>query len=293
MGRFSNSLAMAKASWRVLLADKELLVFPLLGFLATVLVLGVFGALAWITVDQTTVPATTAAASTTEYEPTALTWVAGVLGYFAATFAGMFFLSALVAGAYQRFQGGDPSVGSALSGAAHRLPQILGWSLVVTTVGLIIQAIESRAGFVGVLIARGIGMAWQIVTWLAVPVIVVEGTGPFSSLKSAAGLFKKTWGENIIAQVGFGVLGVVAAIPGLLVGGGLIWLGPAANVILGVVLVVLWVAVVSLVISALNGIYRTALYLYASTGQVPPAFPAQAMQNAFRPRGTGISSLFS
>ncbi len=36
--RFSRSLELAKASWNVLRADKELLIFPLVSFVLTVLV---------------------------------------------------------------------------------------------------------------------------------------------------------------------------------------------------------------------------------------------------------------
>ena len=60
-------------------------------------------------------------------------------------------------------------------------------------------------------------MAWEIVTWLAVPVVVVEGTGAIDSLKRSAGLFKTTWGENLVAQAGFGILGLVLMLPALVI----------------------------------------------------------------------------
>jgi hypothetical protein len=161
--------------------------------------------------------------------------------------------------------------------------------MLVATVGLILQAIEERAGFIGVIVANVVGMAWQIVTWLAVPVIVVEGTGPISSLKSAAGLFKKTWGENLIAQVGFGLLGFLAALPGVIIGIGLIAIGEPATFVAGSAILVIWIAAVAVIMSALNGIFRTALYLYASTGEVPAAVPTETIENAFRHKGKGIS----
>jgi hypothetical protein len=142
-----------------------------------------------------------------------------------------------------------------------------------------------------VIVANVVGMAWQIVTWLAVPVIIVEGTGPIASLKTAAGLFKKTWGENLIAQAGFGLLGIIAMLPGILVAGALIAIGPAANVVLGIAIGVVWIAAVAIVLSALNGIFRTALYLYASTGTVPPAFPKEAVEGAFGPKSKGVGGL--
>jgi hypothetical protein len=283
MGRISNSTNIAKASWSVLKSEKELVVLPILGFFSTVLVMGVFGGLAFITIGQTTT------AGTTEYDATPLTYAIGVLAYFAATTTGMFFLAALVSGAHQRLTGGEATLGSSLGGAARRFPQIVAWSALVATVGLVLQAIEDRAGFLGVIVANLVGMAWQIVTWLAVPVIEVEGTGPISSLKSAAGLFKKTWGENLIAQVGFGLLGFLAALPGVIIGIGLIAIGEPATFVAGSAILVIWIAAVAVIMSALNGIFRTALYLYASTGEVPAAFPTETIENAFRHKGKGIS----
>jgi hypothetical protein len=105
-GLISNSTNIAKASWSVLKSEKELVVLPILGFFSTVLVMGVFGGLAFITIGQTTT------AGTTEYDATPLTYAIGVLAYFAATTTGMFFLAALVSGAHQRLTVGEATLGS-------------------------------------------------------------------------------------------------------------------------------------------------------------------------------------
>ena len=44
MGRISNTIALAKVSWRVLRKDRELLVIPVLSFLASIAAL----ALIWL-----------------------------------------------------------------------------------------------------------------------------------------------------------------------------------------------------------------------------------------------------
>lgn len=280
MGRLSRSWEIAKASGRVLRTDKELVVLPLIGFVATLVVAAAFGTLTFLTIDETTVGAST------EYDPTPFTYVIGAAAYLLTTFTGIFFTSALVGGAYQRLTGGDPTVGSSLAAAYHRIGPIFLWSLVVTTVGLILQAIEERAGFIGAIIANLVGAAWRIVTWLAVPIIVVEGSGPFASLKKSAQLFKHTWGENVVAQIGFGLLGFLLILPGIVVGGLLIAAAPIA----GIPLVIVWFAAVSLVLAALNGIYRAALYIYAETGQVPTGFSQETFSQAFAPR-TGAGRL--
>jgi hypothetical protein len=38
------------------------------------------------------------------------------------------------------------------------------------------------------------------VTFLAIPIVVLEGRGPFASLKRSGVLLRATWGENVAAQ---------------------------------------------------------------------------------------------
>jgi hypothetical protein len=47
---------------------------------------------------------------------------------------------------------------------------------------------------------------------------------------------------------------------------------------------ILLVAVVSVVASAMQGIFVTALYTYAKTGNVPTAFGKGVLENAFGPK---------
>jgi hypothetical protein len=54
---------------------------------------------------------------------------------------------------------------------------------------------------------------------------------------------------------------------------------------------VAWLIVTTTVVAALSGIYRTALYHFAATGEVPGEFDGVDFKEAFRPRrdngGTG------
>ncbi|MEZ5141622.1 MAG: DUF6159 family protein [Acidimicrobiales bacterium] len=275
-GRFSNSMDLLKSSWAVLKADKELTAIPVLnGVLASIIAVAM-GAGVFLTVNRTYVP------RTGQYEYTAgpITYVVGILGYFLITLVVTFFTGALVAGAYQRLTGGDPSLGSAFGAASRRFPQLLGWALLAGTVGYLLRALRERAGIFGFLLGGLLEFAWEVITWLAVPAIIVEGNGPITTLKTSASLLKRTWGENLIGQFGFGLVGFLAILPGLLVGG----LITIAIPFVGIPIMILWVVAVSVVISTLTGIYRTALYCYATTGQAPQGFDQQVMAGAFRPK---------
>lgn len=272
MGRFASSWELAKCSWGVLKTDKQLAAIPVFSFIATAVVVALFGGGAYFTLDITDKVGQSDTVSATP-----VTWVVGIVGYLAITFVVTFFASVLVAGAYQRLTGQHPTLGTAFSQAGSRIGAIFLWSMLTGTVGLILQAIKEKAGFIGVIVGNIVGMAWEIVTWLAVPVVVVEGTGPISSLKKSAGLFKKTWGENLIAQGGLGLLGLLAMLPGLLIA---LLVGLAVPVA-GIAIAVLWVVAVSIVLSALTGIFKTALYLYAN-GQPIDAFPTAVLAGAFK-----------
>jgi Family of unknown function (DUF6159) len=284
--RISNSFAMAGASWRVLQSDKELMVIPVMSLLCTLALAVLSGGAVYVSLDHHVA----AAGASTEVAPTALTYVVGSVAYLLITFVVTFFAAALVAGARERLTGGKPSLGSAFSTASTRLPELFLWSLLTGTVGLLLNLIRSRSGVFGQVISRLVGMTWQVVTWLAVPVIVAEGTGPFRSLNRSAGLFRHTWGENLVGQIGFGLIGLLAMIPGVVIAALLMVNFAVAGILVGFV----WIAATSVVVSTMSGIFRTALYQYASGAPIPEAFAHADLATAFQPRsgrGGQVSSL--
>jgi hypothetical protein len=173
---------------------------------------------------------------------------------------------------------------SALEIANSRLNRLLPWAVVTATVTMVLQAIEERFGFVGAIAARLIGLAWNLVTFLVVPILVLEDLGVGDALKRSKDLFKKTWGENVIGQFGLGLVGSLLLLPGLLLIGIGVGIGTAGLVVFGA-LGVAWLIASVVVVSALSGIYRTALYHYAAYGQVPGEFSGIDFDQAFRRRG--------
>jgi len=276
MGRFSRTWDLFKASWGVLRQDKELVLLPVLSMVAGLVVLAVF-AVPFLAVNDDL----TSSSAEAGIEP--LGWVILAIGGVVMAIVTVFFTGALVAGAHQRLTGGDPTVGSALGTATERFTGLASWAVVNTTVGLLFAQLE-RFGLVGAIVRRILDVAWALVTFLTIPIVVIEGLGPIAALQRSAELFKRTWGENVIAQFGFGLIGFVAMLPGLIVGGALAASDTSALVVVGVAVIVLSVLAVSVVVTALSGIFRTALYLYAATGQVVPAFGGTDLANAFRPK---------
>ena len=275
MGRIRRSWYLGKLSWRVLRDDRTLAVFPVITALAALVVLAAFGGLIALTGIED---------SGNETSLAPIGWVLVVVMYLVAGIVVTFFQAALVCGANDRLDGRDATVGGAISTAGRQFPAIAGWALLQTTVSMILQAIEERAGFVGQIVAGLFGAAWRIVTFLAIPVVALEGRGPFAALKRSGVLLRHTWGENLGGQLGFGVLGFLASLPGLLcILGAVLADSWAVSVPLGIV-GALWLIGVSVVISAMTGIYKTALYRYAVDGRAPAGFATSDLADALAPR---------
>ncbi len=275
MGRFQMSWEIAKRSWAVLRADKTLAWFPVLSALGSLIVFGIIGGLFLVAgIDDSS--------TGTTLQP--IGWVLIVVMYLALAMVQTYFLAGLVAGADQRLRGQDSTVRSALEIANSRLHRLLPWAIVTATVTMVLQAIEERFGIIGTIVARLVGLAWNLVTFLVVPILVLEDLGVGDALKRSKDLFKKTWGENVIGQFGLGAIGFLFTLPGILLIGIGVALGTAGLIVLGTVGVI-WLVAAAVIVSALSGIYRTALYHYAAHGQVPGEFAGIDFDAAFRRRG--------
>jgi hypothetical protein len=271
MGRISNTIELAKSSWAVLKADKELAWLPALSGIASIIVAATFVIPIFALSDD--VEAST---------QSPMSYVVLFVMYVALAYVTIFFNAALIHAANERLDGGDPTLGSALRGARAKAGQILPWAIVSATVSIILRAIEERAGFVGRLVAGFVGLAWTLVTYLVLPTLVLRDVGVGDAIKESGRLFKQTWGENVAAQIGFGLLGFVASLPAIAIIFLAVVSGSGAVIGTGIAVAVVWLITVSVVMTALSGIFQTALYRFATTGSAGGGFNDTTLRTAFR-----------
>jgi len=257
--------------------NKKLLLFPLFSGIACILILISFAVPMFLT-DTWKPPARNA--QPVEH---VVYYAILFLFYFCNYFVITFFNSAVVGAAVQELSGHEPTFGSSMKSATLRLPQILGWSLLSATVGLILRAIEERVDWVGQIVVALLGAAWTMTTFLVVPVLVVEGKGPIDAFKTSASLLRETWGEQLISHFGFGIIFFLLAIPAFIVIVVGLAVGGAVGGIVAVVLAVLYLIVLSLVQSTLQGIFQAVLYLYAAHGETPAEFDRSTLKGAMGP----------
>jgi hypothetical protein len=117
-----------------------------------------------------------------------------------------------------------------------------------------------------------------------VPVMIVEGQGPFTAIQRSTALLKRTWGEQIGGSLGMGGVFLLLALPGALPAALGLASGITTVIVVGIALTVVYWAVLAIVASALSQIFRAAVYLYATDGAVPAQFEPWMVQRAFAAR---------
>ena len=277
--RLSNSWSLVKASAAVLRADKELMLFPAVSAVLSVVVLITFA------VPTFLAGLFDAAALRDSGFPLA-GYVVGFLFYVVQYFVIFFCNTALVGAALIRLRGGDPTVADGFRLASSRLVPILGYALIAATVGMILRAISERSGWLGRLVVSVIGLAWNVATFLVVPVLAAEDIGPLEAVKKSSEYLRKTWGEQIIGNVGMGSVFGLMSFGTLVVGVGLIIAAAmtqsAALIGIAIAALVLALMALSLVSATLGGIYSAALYRYAAEGDAGAFFSTSMVREAFR-----------
>jgi hypothetical protein len=287
--KFKRSWELGKQSLQVLRQDKQLVVFPLISAAACLAVLASFALPIALTIDWKTLGESEQAR--VQASATPLYYVVLFAFYFVNYTVIAFFNAALIGCVMRRFDGKEAGVADGLKIAASRMPQILGWALVSSTVGMILRAISEKAGILGKIVIALVGFVWTVATYFVVPVLVVEGVGPIQAVKRSAATIRKTWGEALVTNVGLGAMsfiGFCVAIMPLLIGITLAILADSPYpLITGVGITLVLCIALALITSTLKMILIAALYRYAATGSVPSGFDGQLLGQVFREKKKG------
>jgi hypothetical protein len=269
MSRIRRGWALSKKSWGILRDHRELVRFPLYGAAATIVcAIIVVGPGVYLIADDKAVFGGPLA----------------VIGFYLLALIGFYFSVGLAATADMIFHGREATVSDGLAVARSRFSQIAGWAAVSTVVGLVLSALENQ-GAIGQVASRLLAVGWSLITFLAAPVVAFEGTGPFTTMKRSASLFKSRWGQQVTGNLAIGgavfLFGILPSI--LLMGAGLlIWASASFAGALLLVIGVIGFAISVLINSALSGIFGVALYRYALDGEAVGGFTAEEMDSAVK-----------
>jgi hypothetical protein len=269
MGSMSRGFRLARASWTVVRRDRELLILPLVSFLCSLVVLAAFGA----GMFGIGLPKDGESVSPGIY-------VLGFCMYVALAFVTIFFNAAVIGTATKRLKGEPASIRDGLALARAHIGKIFLWALITASVGMVLRAIQERSGLIGRILAGIIGIAWDVITFFVVPVLLFEPLTVGDSIRRSAHIFRARWGEQFTGNATIGIAIVLLVIPVLIVGSLLI----AAAPIVGIVFIVLSIGALMAVGSACSGVFNAALYRYATTGEASGAFSEEDLNGSFRPK---------
>jgi len=203
--------------------------------------------------------------------------IAGLfLAYLALTFVSSFFAAGLVHQTRAVLAGDEPSLKAGLAAAWERKGPLFVWSAIAATVGIVINVIENSDSRIGRILGVVFGVAWTLMTFFIIPVIVFERTSTVGMFKESARKFKQTYGETPVSLIGIQLLSSVVALPFVLVG---LYFNSIGIVPVTIGLVLLGVVLSFIISQTLGGVVKTALYFYAEEGKQPDEFDDVDFEN--------------
>lgn len=294
MGSWAQSRGITKQCFGVVKQNPYMLLFPV--------VAGVVGIVVVLVVAGVGVGVLGPAVSAVDLDkggdiPTSVTITALVFAFIAAylaTLVTQICMAGVVHCANEELHGRDSSFGAGLSAAFGRLPQLLGWAFIQTVVGWILQAIQGNGGdnivivIVRTVLATLAAVAWSVISFFVLPMIMLRDKGPISGMKESISLIRSTWGKQIAGGVRIGlVIALISVLPGILLIVGGVFAMFADKLALGIPLAVLGgllILVGQVLISTLRAVFSVALLHYAEDQQALGPFDAAELQHAVRVR---------
>lgn len=292
--KLKNSWELAKECWRVLMLDKEMLAFPLLSTLTTIIVLSILAYPIWALgyFEQ---------AETIHIDMTNLFSASVILSWLLVTIVPTyicyviftFFNSGLITCAFIRLCGDDPVLADGFHVAWKRLPKILTWSILAASVGLLLRLFKGRNNMLRSLIGGTLELGWRVASFFAIPVIVAEEKGAVDALKRSGNLIKKNWGEALTLEVGLSVLAYPVMAPIFIIVGLCAYSWQAMPLLSAVIIVMclIYTFIVSLVFSTLDAIAKAALYMVATGDQMPENFNNELLETIFKRKNSETLAL--
>ncbi|MFM8793114.1 MAG: DUF6159 family protein [Solirubrobacterales bacterium] len=276
--RIKNGWQLHKKSWGILRGSPGLIRFPLVAVLVGFIVglLTLIPGVLLLSLDQTAL--------------NVLGLVVLVIGFLLIAVIASFFAVALAHNADRLLAGEAPSFGDGTALARQRTGPIFSWAIISTAVGALIGLLQDKLGVAGAILGGLAGAAWGVLTFLAIPVIALEGTGGFDTFKRCTQLIKERWGEQITgtALIG-GVLFLIGYLPAFLVISIGIALWAAGGIVAGgvalIVIGILAFTAVALLNQALATIFGVALYHYAASDKAVGVFTNEDFADAVTVKG--------
>lgn len=198
--------------------------------------------------------------------------------YLITYFLSVYFMAAIIAASNARLEGRKPTVAEGVRAANARFLRLVAWSLVASTVGVLLRLASLRSEGASRAVGRILGYPWPIASVFVLPAMVVEDVGPVKGFRRSRALLREKWGREQSGVLGTGVVFAILFLLGFIP---FIWgfadVGGAAILAL-VIAVVYWLLLAALW-SVVHGTLVTALYHYATASEASLGFSWQALNH--------------
>jgi len=267
--RFSNGWKITINSFKVLKANKELIVFPILSAFSMILIMGsfmtaIFASVGW-DFDYFDESSTT------------VNYLFVFLYYLVNYFIVVFFNMALIHCTRLYFKGEEVTIAKGLRFSLSRIGTIFSWALFAATVGTLLRLLQENFGWIGKIITGLLGIVWSIATFFVVPVLAYENLGPIDAFKKSTTMIRQKWGEGLGATFSFGLIQLLSAIAIIVVS---LLIGFSTHILIGIAIGVLGLLLLAVVMSAAQTIFVSAVY-HNFTNEPVKHFNQQMVDNLF------------
>jgi len=273
VGRIKAGWLLFRETWRFTMLDKELLLVPILSFVFHVVLFGILVSLALLIM----------LGSTTEIPEDSPIWLGLMLfAYVVGAFILAFSQAVISHIVYVRAHGGNASLAQGFVRAWSHGVSLFVWSLITSTVGIILHLISERSQLLGKILALVLGGAWGILTYFVVPAMVVSNMSAFTAIPQSGRVFRQTWGETVVSNISYTLIFFLLFVTWLLSGTGLVivMLSLGMSSLAAFIALIWFIAAVFLLLvsSIFGGILKTLLYMYAVEGTVPTNFNRELVE---------------
>lgn len=291
MGSWSTGKTITKQTFGIVKANPYMLLFPVVAAILAVVAMAVVAGAGLGLLGLTEAQQIAESGQVTTRDQV-IGVIVLIIAAYLATLISQLFTGGLVAAADDELQGRDSSFGAGMGRAFGRFGAIAGWAGIETAVGWLLSAVRdggNNNGLVSILraiLGSLMAVAWSILTFFVLPMIVLRGHGPITAIKESFSLIKRVWGTSLAGGVRIGGLVVLLGVlPGILVlvGGGL--LTASGHAVAGIPLLsigTLVIIVASVLVSALRAVFSVAMLHYAEDGTVLGPYDDAELRGAVR-----------
>lgn len=286
-GRIKTAWLLLKQSVKVLRNNRQLLRYPFMGGILSLLIAIIFVIIV-LAGGDTFVYRATDVFGDEELYFTGPGMAVAFVYYVIASFIIFMYNAGLAAHTLDIFRGKSEDYRHYMKLAWSKKGKIFVYSLITATVGVILRAIEQRSRWLGYFVSRILGALWTFANLFTIPIIVETDYSAPAAIKQSTKLFLSRWGENIAARVTFSgiafLLYLLLIIPLIFVLGFIAAALGTGGLILLAVIVLVSIILFATIETAASNILSTALYFYARYQQIPAAFDPELLNAAFIPK---------